>query len=498
MKRTTRVRWLRGLAVLCAAALLAVAPATAQAQDEEEGGGSFFEEDDHAAEEEERGDGSTRVGGEVELELRAYPEWDDADELADSETEAVPRVRTEFVHEGRSSEAVAQLEYSSRILEGIGVSGSPADGASMDVGMLVEELIDEAYIQLFYDNLDVEFGYLKTTWGTGDEVHVVDVLNPMDFTDFMNPDYNDRKLAEKMVKLNIYTGPQGLLELAYVPVLGQDRYATEGRWRPYSFDALEEYLYEIAAVPTNLFDKEDAKAVLAEITTEAATAAEPASLSDGQYGLRYSTSVGGVDLGAVYYFGFIREPAISVPETDPEDYHVGFDRVNLFGLEFATVLSGFNLRAEAAYKMTEDFAGDDPEVHNHRIAYMGGFDRDLPVSSINMNIQAQGEYILHSDEVSDNGPADTDYDPGDDEHYWTNTLVASVEDRYRNDTVIPQVDFVMTAETRDFLLRPGVEFVLADDASLNVRGSMFEGDEDTQFGRFDDNDHLEMSIEYAF
>ena len=477
MKRTTtrgiRQTWISAIL----AAVLVAAPLSAQDGGGGGGGngsggggtGSFFEGDS--------GGGSapsTSVGGEVELELRSYPEFDDLDAFTDSEVTAVPRVKTEFTYEGSSSEVVANLEYSSRM---------PMDS--------FEELIDEAYIQLFYDNLDVQAGYLKTTWGTGDGVHVVDVLNPVDFTDSINPEYAERKIAEKMVKLNIYTGPNGLLELAYVPVLTQDRYATEGRWKPYELDAMEEYLLSL---PGSGFNETS----IAALAAEAESAPDPVTLADGQYGLRYSTSAGGVDIGGIYYFGFIREPVLDIDLTAPEDYSIDFTRLNLFGLEFATVVSGFNLRAEAAYKLTEDIDGDDPLVHNNSVAYMAGFDRDLPVSNLNVNIQGRGEYLLESDAVSDNGTADVDYDAGENEHYWTNTLVASVEDSYRNQTIMPSVDFLFTAETQDYVVRPGVEFVLADDATVNVRGSIFEGDRDTEFGQFDDNDHLEVRFEYAF
>jgi hypothetical protein len=476
MKQTTtrgiRQTWIPAIL----AAFLVAAPLAAQdggGGDEGSGGGgtgSFFEGDS--------GGGSapsTSVGGEVELELRSYPEFDDLDAFTDSEVTAVPRVKTEFTYEGSSSEVVANLEYSSRM---------PMDS--------FEELIDEAYIRLFYDNLDVQAGYLKTTWGTGDGVHVVDVLNPVDFTDSINPEYAERKIAEKMVKLNVYTGPNGLLELAYVPVLTQDRYATDGRWKPYEVQRLESQLEELAALPS--FSEKQAAALAAE----AESAPAPVTLADGQYGLRYSTSAAGVDIGGIYYFGFIREPVLDIDLAAPEDYSIDFTRLNLFGLEFATVVSGFNLRAEAAYKLTEDMDGDDPLVHNNSVAYMAGFDRDLPLSKLNVNIQGRGEYLLESDAVSDNGTADVDYDAGENEHYWTNTLVASVEDSYRNRTIVPSVDFLFTAETQDYVVRPGVEFVLADDATVNVRGSIFEGDKDTEFGQFDDNDHLEVRFEYAF
>ena len=476
---------LRRMIPLLITAVFLAAPLAAQ--DNGGGGGteSFFSEDEESGGAPGSGSGaSASVGGKVELELRAFPDFDNFDDFAESPVTAVPRVNTELTFEGSQSEIVADLEYSSR--------QRPLDNP--------EELINEAYMQLFYDNLDVEAGYIKTTWGTGDEVHVVDVLNPTDFTDSVNGEYSERKIAEKMVKLNVYTGMNGLLELAYVPVLSQDRYALEGRWKPYRLEAMEEQLdAELEeAVLAGTLTSSEASTLADQIAADAQTAHLPTELSDGQYGLRYSNSFGGVDLGAVYYFGFDRSPVVEIPESDPEDYTIHFDRLNLFGLEFATAVAGFNLRAEAAYNMTEDFDGDDPYVHNHSVAYMGGFDRDLPLSNLNVNIQGRGEYILDNDEVSDNGPRDADYDPGDNEHYWNNTLIASIKDDYKNETIKPSVDFVLTAETQDFLLRPGVEFVLANDSTLNVRGSVFEGEEDTEFGQFDGNDHLEVSFEYAF
>ena len=462
-------------AILCMALL--AGPIGAQ---DDGGTGSFFEEGSGGS-----GAPSTTVGGDVELELRTFPEFDDADTFADSPVTAVPKVSTEFTYEGAASTVVADLEYSSRL---------PMNS--------FEELIDEAYVQLFYDNLDLQVGYVKTTWGTGDGVHVVDVLNPTDYTDYINPDYADRKIAEKMVKLNVYTGTNGLLELAYVPLLTQHRYPIEGRWVPNRLESqrarLESQLAGLVADPQVGLSQYQADKLATQFTEDARTAPNPSTLTDGQYGLRYSTSISGIDIGGMYYFGFIREPVLEISPVDPTDYEISFNRLNLFGLEFATVVSGFNLRAEAAYNLTEDTAGDDPLVHNNSIAYMAGFDRDLPVSNLNVNIQGRGEYLLSNEEVSDNGAGDVDFDPGENENYWTNTLITTVEDSYRNQTINPQVDFLFTAETQDFVMRPGVELVLADDATVTVRGSIFEGDEDSPFGQYDENDHLEVAFEYAF
>ena len=62
------------------------------------------------------------------------------------------------------------------------------------------------------------------------------------------------------------------------------------------------------------------------------------------------------------------------------------------------------MRAEAAYYLTEDIAGDDPEVPNNSLEYLLGFDVDLGISSLNLNVQGTGSYILNSDAIDEAGP----------------------------------------------------------------------------------------------
>lgn len=72
---------------------------------------------------------------------------------------------------------------------------------------------------------------MKPIGGPGNKVHAVDILTPMDYSDFINPDYTERKDAEAMIKLNIPAN-DGLLELVYLPVVTPDTIPWEGTWVP--------------------------------------------------------------------------------------------------------------------------------------------------------------------------------------------------------------------------------------------------------------------------
>ncbi|MFO7850262.1 MAG: hypothetical protein R6V67_09905, partial [Spirochaetia bacterium] len=411
-KFTQNRKFFSRLAVLMGGLLL-IAAAPLAAQD------SFFDEEGEE-EAESGGSSSLQWSGEVSLTTRTFLDWDwenlDWNDIDNSPKIGWPQLRLDAEYEGEYSKAVGSLEYSAR--------------QPIRTG---EDLINEAYFTLYYDNFDLSTGYMKQVWGTTDGVHVVDRLNPIDYTDFVMPDYLDRNIAEKMVKLDFYTGDQGKVELAYVPIFSPHRFSTdpEGRWTPGMLKELHETLGNT--------EYENFLATLQEETADN-------SLGDGQYGLRYSDSAGGFDFGATYYFGFMREPTPEWDMSDPNPANwtidsVHFDRMHLFGVEGATVVKGFNMRAEAGYIMTDDFGGDESDTYNPRIEYIAGFDRNLPLSNLNIQLQNVGSYIMFNDKIKE--PAQTtpqvdpDYDADGD--YTSNTVTLRVSDSYVNDTVKPEI-----------------------------------------------------------
>lgn len=434
---------------LLTAALLAL-PATA-------GTLSFF-----AEEEEEAAAGALRHSGSLGLVTRSILDYDAP---LESPLRADSYLETELRFDGESSEAVGRLTFNSRT----GVSE-------------FRDLVDEAYLRLYYDRISLQAGYFKTTWGKGDDIHVVDVLNPIDYRDFVNPDYIDRKLAQPMIKLDVYAGREGRLELVWVPVLTPDLVPLEGPWVPREVRALQRTLAASPLVGPGLDELDPADAY--DAVHQAGR-----RFDRGQLGARFTTTARGVDLGALYSFGFYREPVFDLeklaaaaadPDTPPELADaVDFNRLHLFGLEAATVAAGINLRAELAYLMSDDFAANDPGIPNHSVAYVFGGDRNLGLSNLNLNLQTRGQVDL--------GKPDTHH-----------TLVATLSDRLRNDRVRPEFSAIHNPEDGDGALRPSIAFVLRDDARLRLRGSFFYGNRDTMFGQFRDTDFVELEFRLMF
>ncbi|AEJ61085.1 hypothetical protein Spith_0810 [Spirochaeta thermophila DSM 6578] len=455
---------------------------------------SFFEEG--AA-------GLVEVSGKVESQVRLFTDPDE--DAGDQAVSPFATVELGLTYEGERSRATARLHYSQwydyTTQEGVYRS--------------LEDLIDEAYVQIFLPWATLDVGYLKLVWGKGDKVHVFDTINPTDYSDFINPDYLDRKKAEKMVRLSVPVGTLGSWELVYVPVFTPDVFPMEGMWVQRELSELEravEGVIEEAAAqmaqnlttqyitggmnPTAAQDLASLKAAAwAEETSSSAIRYDlPDSLEDFIAATRFTYSAGGVDLGLSYQYTFDRLPVIDTSRL-ATDYRVtiSYDRVHLFGLEAGAAPGGFNLKGELAYFLTEDTAGDDPVVRNNRIAYLAGMDKDLPFGNLNVNLQVVGTVILGTSGIE---AGDTEYD--EDGTYTTTLVNAGITERLLHDTLTIELAGAYAVEDGDYMIRPKLEYNVADDIFLTASYTWFGGDEAGYFGQFNGNSFFQVGARMAF
>ena len=394
------------------------------------------------------------IGGRFRFNTRYYV---DQGSFGESPISVYPEVKLDFLYQNRNSDLFASLQFTQDVLFND-----------------LDNIIDEAFLRLYYDRFDLEVGFMKVVWGPGDETHVVDVLTPMDYSDFVNQDYIDRKLAEAMFKLNWKFTGGSVLEMVYLPVFTPDTYPLEGPWVPYNLRELLEGGLD-----------PDTDVIYPNTNT----------LEYGQFAARWNKAPGRLDLGALYYYGYFREPSIDYSKLVPPDpkAYISFDRVHFLGGDLCTVLWGFNTWLELGYYFTGDWSGDDPLVHNQRWVMLFGFDRNLGLSNLNFEFQLRGNYIMHSDKIL---PGDTEYN--DKGKYTDDILILALRDSYLRDRIKPVVSVAYTIEKKDYIIWPEIEFILRDDASLTLMYLEYGGDQDTYFGQFTDNDFFEIRFEYRF
>jgi len=389
-----------------------------------------------------------------------------------------------------------------------------------------EDLFNELYVTWYTSGGDLSLGYQKVVWGKGDKTHVVDVINPEDFSDFLNADYLDRKIPQFMIKTDIPLGLSGKAEVIYIPAFQGNQQATEGPWKTSAIEQMEglakkavsnaaiaayqeaytETLTTALAASTPQAQAEIAAdiagtAAMAQIASQysnvEAFLPRTNTIEYSQTALRLTTSIAGQDLGMIYYYGFLKDPTLvlktspDAPDFTVKDIDITYNRLQVLGLEYATVAGGFNLRGEGALYLTEDWEGDDPVVPNSSLNYLAGFDRGLPLNNLNVNLQYLGSYTLKGDNLSD-----TDLEYGAEE--TTSYLIGKISDSYNHEKIRPEVSGLLHLEEDSGFLRPALEWDINGNCTFKAAATYYWGEENTTLGQFDKDDYGEIKMIFRF
>lgn len=384
------------------------------------------------------------------------------------------------------------------------------------------DIIDELTLEAYLGNFVIQAGKMKVVWGKGDKLHVIDNFNANDYKDFLIPDYIDRRISEPMVRV-LYNAPNDAgpftsnrFEFIWTPFMTADRYAASGRWVPTQVKGLKEGLTRTAGT---LITKQrmlagtdsEAQAVYTTMLSRSSSLADNLypdlyQLKYMQAGARFTTTTGSWDWGVSYYFGRDKRASFDYKKMAPyvqkylegtaeeDDKFIDYDFLQVFGIEAAKTFGAYNFRAEAAYNLTKDVAGDDPKVHNNSLAWVFGFDRDLPVSELNFNLQTQGKFILNHDEIKDSGDTESGTYKTD------NKLVLNISDNLAHGKLKPEVSAIYGFEHFDLIIMPKVTWYVSDGLEFSASGMYMQSfiESRSEFGNWHNNSFVQIAAKYTF
>ena len=186
------------------------------------------------------------VSGTVSTDIRAYVDVDDSDKI---EVEAKPAGNLSLSYNGNNSDLTLSL-----CMDEDKIKNNPED--------IIDELVLRGRLG---DYFTVEAGKMKIVWGKGDKLHVLDNFNADDYSNFIIPDYIDRRVSTPMLRAVISLPVANFnVEGVYTPLLPTDRFATTGRWTPAQVTGLTKTLTKEA--------KEEVAQAFTRYTTATATA----------------------------------------------------------------------------------------------------------------------------------------------------------------------------------------------------------------------------------
>ena len=207
-----------------AGALAVLAGGTALADDFDD-----FGFDDFGSDSSSSGSSSSlpvEFSGKLSLDVRDYLMAGDVDGIGDTQITATPDAKLGITYDGGKASADLQLKVNEDTIK-----NHPID------------VIDELTLSAYFGNFTLSAGKMKVVWGKGDKLHVLDNFNADDYTDFIIPDYLDRRISTPMIRgvyavpLNSRTVSNVMIEGVYTPIMPVDRFGS-GVWTPSKSAAL--------------------------------------------------------------------------------------------------------------------------------------------------------------------------------------------------------------------------------------------------------------------
>jgi hypothetical protein len=177
---------------------------------------------------------------------------------------------------------------------------------------------------------------------------------------------------------------------------------------------------------------------------------------------------------------------------DPSKIGIAYNYFHQIGVDWAQVIAGFNVRAEAGANITSDFSGKDGSVYNPALVYSLGFDRDL-VWGINVNLQGNGSVRLMHDKIGKNPAVDTE--AGKD---LTSTRITGIlSKKFFRDELEIKTTALWGIEDKDFLVIPALVWA-RNDISLELSAGIFGGDENGELGQYRKNSYVKTLLTWKF
>jgi hypothetical protein len=391
-------------------------------------------------------------------------------------------------------------------------------------------LIDEAFLRAYIGPVNVEAGFRKLTWGKADSLGPLDVTNPLDYTDLRNiSDLKSIKIARPMLHLTWNAGGFSKLEAVFIPNFSGHRFAKEGsRWASSQYTGMRSVAEE--GISSRAAEKYGAmlydpffsglfigvKQNLESHFNNAFSLPNTGSLNNFQTGLRYTTTIGPVDIGGQYFYGNLFLPDFSITGVDnflndlvlgnnppdPSNPYFGnttllspqikYNRYHQIGFDYAQVVFGFNLRAEFAVNLTEDLSGKNGSVRNPFLAWSFGFDRELP-GRIYLNLQCNETIRLLNSRVGSNPVMDCE--AGD--SVTSTRVTLQLSRKFLRDNLESKVTVIWDIENSGCYVIPAVTWTMGG-LGTELSAGIFTGKKDGELGQYWRNTFIRAGIKYSF
>jgi len=406
--------------------------------------------------------------------------------------------------------------------------------AGANTETLYEAELYECFLDFSRGRVQLRAGQQIAAWGKGDLFSPLDVLNPLDLRNFLDPTPDTLKIPVPMLKGACQIGDWSL-EGVYLPffepmrfdLLGSDFSLFKHRFPEIHFGGLLGVLERLGWVPSPRLPSPNSLDPRFRRELQEALLATDYPADDflhGEYGLALRGTWRNVDLELAYFYGWddlpvywinpVLKGALNRGVLDgaalaellrlgtqgkwSEVAHGGFHRLHVVGLGLSSARAKFSFYAETA-------------LHHDRVFYspdLTAFFSPALFSVIGGEFLHSEKLVLHL-EFFDNSLLSRqrsflgmDLDTYGCVFYGTGAWL--------DQTLTPELRFVYFINNQDWIFNPRITYSLSNHVSLTVGATVFEGAGPFEIRTFldlarvtpvsllSDNDQVYLKVQYAF
>lgn len=322
----------------------------------------------------------------------------------------------------------------------------------------------EGYLNFSAGNADFRIGKQIIAWGRTDRLNPTDNLTPRNFT-LLVPEEDDQRMGALVAKATYRLGDVLL----------------SGVWLP----SMDPNVIPIAVSPGTYFT-------------------ENVPHTDS-FALKIDRSGGALDWSASYFTGLDINPDFAIGAVTPTTTNLILEhnRIHVLGMDAATALGRYGLRAEAAYTWTSNAGANDFLVKKPFFYMVMGGDRTF-FENLNVNVQY---YLRH---VSNYADPQTIANPllrlvaiqgavlCNQFDRFQHGVSLRISNKWFNETLEGEITGVGSFGRSNYFVRPKLVYAFSDNMKGSLGLDMYRGASNTFFGQLEKNSLVFAEMKYGF
>lgn len=329
----------------------------------------------------------------------------------------------------------------------------------------------EFYIDTSFEDTDVRLGKQQVVWGQADGLRVLDVLNPVDYREFILPEVGDRRIPRWMLNVESPLG-NGVLQLILAPDQTYDQLPPfDGA---FGFSSRLLVPQAPADVPVTLLSHQRPSR----------------SIKDADAGVRWTNFISGWDISLNYLYHY-QSQAVFYLAQNPTEVVVtpAYERSHLLGGTVSNAFGNFTFRGELGYS-TDRYWVANPEqaatgvIASPELAYVAGLDYS-GFSDTFLSFQIFQSYLTGWEEGVIRNQTDTQ-------------ATALVRHNLWNEILALEAFLIQSVSDKDGLLQLEARYQFSSALSGRLGADWFYGEKIGLFGQFKAANRVHMGLTYAF